>query len=164
MNPQSATTTLVQQLAIALKTRQWMLATAESCTGGMVAAACTDLAGSSQWFERGFVTYSNQAKMDLLAVPATDLQAFGAVSEPVARAMAQGAVQHSAAHCALATTGIAGPGGASASKPVGLVWFGWSVNGHLHTAQRIFDGDRDAVREAATQFALSQLLRLLDSS
>ncbi|EER58303.1 CinA domain protein [Acidovorax delafieldii 2AN] len=98
-----------------------MLATAESCTGGMIAAACTDLAGSSQWFERGFVTYSNAAKTELLGVPAALIEAHGAVSEPVARAMAEGAVAHSPAQVAVAVTGVAGPTGGSAEKPVGTV-------------------------------------------
>lgn len=101
----------------------WMLATAESCTGGLIAAACTDQAGSSQWFERGFVTYSNAAKVQCLGVPADLIERHGAVSEAVARAMAQGAVAHSAAQVALAVTGVAGPTGGSADKPVGTVWF-----------------------------------------
>jgi nicotinamide-nucleotide amidase len=104
-----------------------MLATAESCTGGMIAAACTDLAGSSQWFERGFVTYSNEAKTELLGVPAGLIATHGAVSESVARAMALGAVAHSRAQVAVAVTGIAGPTGGTADKPVGTVWFGWNV-------------------------------------
>ncbi|WP_230681462.1 CinA family protein, partial [Paracidovorax cattleyae] len=106
-----------------------MMATAESCTGGMIAGACTDLAGSSQWFERGFVTYSNTAKTELLGVPAALIDTHGAVSEPVARAMAEGALRHSRAHAALSVTGVAGPGGGSVAKPVGTVWFGWHVHG-----------------------------------
>lgn len=105
---------VVEELAAALLARGWMLATAESCTGGLIAGACTDLAGSSNWFERGFVSYSNAAKTELLGVDAAVIARHGAVSEPVARAMAQGALQCSKAQCALAVTGIAGPGGASA--------------------------------------------------
>lgn len=135
-----------------------MLATAESCTGGMIAAACTDLAGSSQWFERGFVTYSNAAKTELLGVPAALIEARGAVSEPVARAMAEGAVAHSPAQVAVAVTGVAGPTGGSADKPVGTVWFGWQVAGQTHSELRHFAGDRAAVRAATVQHALARLL------
>ncbi|MFM7704994.1 MAG: CinA family protein, partial [Rubrivivax sp.] len=117
----------VQALADALLERGWMLAAAESCTGGLLAAACTALAGSSHWFERGFVTYSNAAKEEALGVAQALLQAHGAVSEPVARAMAKGALARSQAHLALAVTGIAGPGGAVPGKPVGTVWLAWSV-------------------------------------
>ena len=105
----------------------WFLATAESCTGGMIAAACTDLAGSSSWFERGFVTYSNAAKTELLGVDAAWIEQHGAVSETVARAMALGAIAYSKAQVSVAVTGVAGPGGGSADKPVGTVWFGWSA-------------------------------------
>jgi nicotinamide-nucleotide amidase len=150
------------QISSTLLSRGWMLATAESCTGGMIAAACTDLAGSSQWFERGFVTYSNEAKTELLGVPAALIAAHGAVSEPVARAMAAGAVAHSRAQVAVAVTGIAGPTGGSADKPVGTVWFGWAVNGHITTATRRFDGDRAAVRRQTLGWACEQLLALLN--
>ena len=137
-----------------LLARGWMLATAESCTGGLIAAACTDLAGSSQWFERGFVTYSNDAKTELLGVPAALIEAHGAVSEPVARAMAAGAVAHSHAQVAVAVTGVAGPSGGSADKPVGTVWFGWSASGVVTTEMRRFAGDRAAVRRATVAHAL----------
>lgn len=149
------------QISATLLARNWMLATAESCTGGMIASACTDLAGSSQWFERGFVTYSNEAKTDLLGVPAALIAAHGAVSEPVARAMAAGAVAHSRAQVAVAVTGIAGPTGGSADKPVGTVWFGWAVNGHIATATRRFDGDRAAVRQQTLHWACERLNALL---
>ena len=139
----------------------WMLATAESCTGGLIAAACTDLAGSSQWFERGFVTYSNAAKVQCLGVPADLIERHGAVSEAVARAMAQGAVAHSAAQVALAVTGVAGPTGGSADKPVGTVWFGWQVQGATHSELRRFAGDRAAVRAQTVAHALARLLELL---
>jgi len=147
----------VQAVADSLLRRQWMLATAESCTGGMVAAACTDLAGSSAWFERGFVTYSNAAKTQMLGVDALLITSHGAVSEPVARAMAQGALRHSAAQVALAITGVAGPGGGSVAKPVGTVWFGFAGPWGVHSELQHFGGDRAAVRQAA---ALHALLRL----
>ena len=151
----------VQRLAQALKDKGWMLATAESCTGGMIAAACTDLAGSSEWFERGFVTYSNEAKTELLGVDAALIAAHGAVSEVVARAMAFGAVRHSHAQVGVAVTGIAGPSGGSKDKPVGTVWFGFLVDGLLTSEMRRFDGDRAAVRQATLQHALQRLIELL---
>ena len=144
-------------IAAQLQARGWMLATAESCTGGMVAAACTDLAGSSQWFERGFVSYSNAAKTELLGVPAELIAQHGAVSEAVARAMAEGALVHSHAQVSLAVTGVAGPSGGSADKPVGTVWFGWCVAGQTHSEVRHFAGDRAAVRRATLQHALARL-------
>lgn len=151
----------VAQLADVLRTRGLMLATAESCTGGLIAGACTDLAGSSDWFERGFVSYSNAAKTELLGVPAALVAAHGAVSEPVARAMAEGAVRHSRAQLAVAVTGVAGPGGGSADKPVGTVWFGWTLPGGTHSEMRRFDGDRAAVRAATVRHALAGLLERL---
>jgi len=150
-------TEAVQTVADTLLRRQWMLATAESCTGGMVAAACTDLAGSSAWFERGFVTYSNAAKTQMLGVDADLIASHGAVSEPVARAMAQGALQHSAAQLALAITGVAGPGGGSDAKPVGTVWFAFAGPWGLHSEVQHFGGDRAAVRQAAALHALVRL-------
>lgn len=154
---------LCTALAGALQDRGWMLATAESCTGGMIAAACTDLSGSSTWFERGFVTYSDAAKTECLGVPAGLVQRHGAVSEEVARAMAAGALRHARAQVALAVTGVAGPTGGSPAKPVGTVWFGWSVNGVLHAELRRFGGDRAAVRAATVQHALARLLELLSA-
>jgi len=148
----------VNHLAAALVERGWMLATAESCTGGMIAAACTDLAGSSDWFERGFVTYSNEAKTELLDVDAALIDAHGAVSEVVARAMAFGAVRHSRARVSVAVTGIAGPSGGSKDKPVGTVWFGYMVDGRLTSEMKRFDGDRAAVRIATVAYALDGLL------
>ncbi|WP_353233578.1 CinA family protein [Diaphorobacter ruginosibacter] len=138
-----------------------MLATAESCTGGMIAAACTDLAGSSEWFERGFVSYSNAAKTDLLGVPGALLLLHGAVSEPVARAMATGAVLRSQAQVSVAVTGVAGPGGGSDAKPVGTVWFGWQVDGALHSEARQFRGDRAAVRAQTLWHAIVRLNELM---
>jgi nicotinamide-nucleotide amidase len=153
-----------ERLGAALRDRGWMLATAESCTGGMIAAACTDLAGSSEWFERGFVTYANAAKTDLLGVGAALIEANGAVSEVVARAMAFGAVRHSRARVSVAVTGIAGPTGGSKDKPVGTVWFGYMVDGRLTSETQRFDGDRAAVRRAAVDHAFDGLLlRLADA-
>ncbi|MFM9880328.1 MAG: CinA family protein [Burkholderiaceae bacterium] len=155
---------LVAQIADTLQQKRWRLATAESCTGGMVAAACTDLAGSSAWFERGFVTYSNAAKTDLLGVSAALLDAHGAVSEAVVRAMAEGALAHAQAEVSLAVTGIAGPGGGSAAKPVGTVWLAWCVAGQTHSANHWFAGDRHAVRAATAACALQGLRDLLAPS
>jgi nicotinamide-nucleotide amidase len=149
----------VSQLADALRARGERLATAESCTGGLIAAACTDLAGSSDWFERGMVSYSNEAKTDLLGVDAALISAHGAVSEPVARAMAAGALARSNADWAVAVTGIAGPGGGSADKPVGLVWLAWCRRGGEPQAERhVFPGDRAAVRGATVARALQGLI------
>ena len=152
---------LVVRLADVLRARGLLLATAESCTGGLIAGACTDLAGSSDWFDRGFVTYSNAAKTEMLGVDAALIAAHGAVSEPVARAMAEGAVRHARAQLAVAVTGVAGPGGGSVEKPVGTVWFGWHLPDGTHSEQRRFGGDRAAVRAATVQYALERLLILL---
>ena len=149
---------IVQDLATLLRRRGWLLATAESCTGGLIAAACTDLAGSSDWFERGFVTYSNAAKSELLGVPPALIAQHGAVSEAVARAMAEGAVRHAHAQLSVAVTGVAGPGGGSADKPVGTVWFAWCVRGQADAQRMRFDGDRAAVRAQTVQHALQGLL------
>ncbi|HEY0822490.1 MAG TPA: CinA family protein [Ramlibacter sp.] len=138
-----------------------MLATAESCTGGLIAAACTDLSGSSNWFERGFVTYSNEAKTELLGVEPALIAQHGAVSELVARAMAFGAIRHSHARVSVAVTGVAGPTGGSPHKPVGTVWFGFQVDGQLTSETRHFAGDRAAVRAATVEYALQRLLQLL---
>jgi nicotinamide-nucleotide amidase len=148
----------VAELAERLRARGWRLATAESCTGGLVAAACTELAGSSDWFERGFVTYSNAAKSELLGVPVALIEAYGAVSEPVARAMAEGARQRAGVELAVGITGIAGPGGGSASKPVGTVWIAVACDGRPTWAGcEIWPGDRAAVRLAAVGEALKRL-------
>ena len=152
---------LCTDLAQALKAQGAMMATAESCTGGLIAACCTGLSGSSDWFERGFVTYSNAAKTEQLGVPATLIEAHGAVSEPVARAMALGAVAHSRAQASVAVTGVAGPTGGSADKPVGLVWFGWAVGEQAWTECQRFDGDRDTVRAATVRHGLQGLLQRL---
>ncbi len=150
-------------LADLLLKNELKLATAESCTGGMISAACTDLAGSSNWFERGFVTYSNEAKADSLGVDAALIAQHGAVSEPVVRAMAFGAVRHSLAQVSIAVTGVAGPTGGSAAKPVGTVWFGFSVQGALHSEMMRFEGDRAAVRRQTLVHALKRLLSILSA-
>ena len=152
---------LVGLLADLLLKKGWLLATAESCTGGLISAACTDLAGSSNWFERGFVSYSNEAKTELLGVAAALIAAHGAVSEEVVRAMAAGAISHSQAQVAVAVTGVAGPTGGSRAKPVGTVWFGFMVDGRLSSEVQHFDGDRAAVRLATVQHALQRLVQLL---
>ena len=159
--PAQSPPALVADLAEFLLQRGWRLASAESCTGGLIAAACTDLAGSSGWFERGFVTYSNEAKTELLGVDAALIGRCGAVSEEVARAMAQGALAHSRAQAALSVTGIAGPDGGSAEKPVGTVWFGWATPSGVFSEMRRFGGDRASVRQATVCHALQRLRALL---
>jgi nicotinamide-nucleotide amidase len=144
-----------------LKQRGLMLATAESCTGGLISAAITAVAGSSDWFERGFVTYSNQAKHDLLGVPMEVIVTHGAVSEDVARAMAAGAIAQSRAQVALSVTGIAGPSGGSQDKPVGLVWHGFAVQAgnmlRLEAIRQQYHGNRAQVREQAASFAIEHM-------
>ncbi len=142
----------------ALSARGWLLATAESCTGGGVAAAATDVAGSSAWFDCGFVTYSNAAKSALLGVPVALIAEHGAVSEAVAGAMAQGALARSGARIAVATTGIAGPGGATPGKPVGTVWFAWASGERVRSERVAFDGGRAEVRAQAVAHALRGVL------
>lgn len=153
----------VEALASLLLARGQLLATAESCTGGLIAASCTELAGSSAWFERGFVTYSNEAKTELLGVPAALIAQHGAVSEEVAKAMAAGALAHSRADIAVAVTGVAGPSGGSQAKPVGTVWLAWAERGRgggldavaVHAEKMWFPGDRRAVRGATVAHALA---------
>jgi nicotinamide-nucleotide amidase len=152
---------LTANLADILQKKGWWMASAESCTGGLIAAACTDLAGSSLWFERGFVTYSNAAKAELLGVDAALIERHGAVSEAVARAMAQGALARSHAQAAVAVTGVAGPGGGSPGKPVGTVWFGWATPAGTVSEMKCLGGDRASVRQAAVAHALARLLELL---
>jgi nicotinamide-nucleotide amidase len=146
---------LVTRLAELLEARDWMLATAESCTGGWVAKVCTDRAGSSHWYERGFVTYTNESKQELLGVRAATLEKCGAVSEEVVAEMARGALDHSRAEVSLSISGIAGPGGGTPEKPVGMVCFGWGLRGAEPITEQVrFDGDRDAVRRQAVVHAL----------
>ena len=174
MNTTPLVPQLVQTLATALQARGLLLTTAESCTGGMIAAACTELAGSSNWFDRGFITYSNDAKTQMLGVSSSMIRRFGAVSEETAGAMASGAIAsiHTAmagrpypapflGHVAVAVTGVAGPGGGSDLKPVGTVCFGFSVGDVVTTTTQHFAGDRAAVRAQTTEFALRKLLSLL---
>lgn len=154
----------VEALAAGLLARGWRLATAESCTGGLLAAACTDVAGSSRWFERGWVTYSNEAKQADLGVPAAVLARHGAVSEPVVRAMAEGARARSAAQLAVSISGIAGPDGGTPDKPVGLVWMAVACEGVPTSAfQQRFSGDRAAVRAASVRAALAELLAAMSA-
>jgi len=148
---------LVASLATRLRERGWRLAAAESCTGGLIAAACTALAGSSDWFDRGFVTYSNAAKTELLGVDAGLIAAHGAVSEEVARAMAAGALQRAPVHITVAVTGIAGPGGAVPGKPVGTVWLAWATAAGVQAERLQLPGDRAAVRHATVEQALRRL-------
>ncbi|RZS54622.1 CinA family protein [Sphaerotilus mobilis] len=155
---------LAQTLSQQLMARGWMLASAESCTGGLIAATCTELSGSSLWFERGFVTYSNAAKSELLRVSGELIATHGAVSEPVATAMARGACAHSAAQVSVAVTGVAGPTGGSPNKPVGTVWFGWSLPGRQHVEVCHFTGDRRAVRRQTVRHALGWLVTTLGQS
>jgi len=155
-----------QTLASILIARDWKIALAESCTGGLVCAALTDLVGSSAWFERGYITYSNEAKTECLGVPAELIQSFGAVSEQVATVMASGALKASGANVAISITGIAGPSGGSAAKPVGTVCFGWAIQSSSTDSRLIcktmhFDGDRGSIREQAKDYALAELIALL---
>ena len=159
----SAIETAVDQLAARLLARRWRMATAESCTGGWVAKCCTDRPGSSAWFERGYVTYSNEAKAELLAVDPPAMARDGAVSEVVARQMAVGACRSPHVQTAVAITGIAGPEGGSEDKPVGTVWFAWCLEGVPPRSECMhFGGDRETIRRAAVEHALSGLVRCLD--
>ena len=145
----------------ALQQRQLSVSTAESCTGGLIAGAITAVAGSSNWFEQGFVTYANRAKQRLLGVTAADLEQYGAVSETVVKAMAEGARQYGA-DWAIATSGVAGPDGGTAEKPVGTVWFAWATDTVTLCEKRVFPGDRQAIREQAVAHALQGLLNQLN--
>lgn len=159
---ESQITRLAREVGEACRRRGVTLATAESCTGGGVAEAITRIAGSSEWFDRGFVTYANAAKEELLGVRAETLQAHGAVSEAVACEMAAGALVHSGARASVAVTGIAGPGGATPGKPVGLVWIAWADRGgHVQPRRFVFGGDRTAVRRQSVAVALAGFLHLL---
>ena len=161
--PHETLTTLAIIVGARLKARGLRLATAESCTGGWVAGAVTAIAGSSEWFDRGFVTYSNDAKMEMLGVSAATLEAFGAVSEQTAGEMAAGALAHSHAQLALSITGVAGPGGGSVEKPVGMVCFGWAGEGGAPLViTRNFSGDRESVRRQSVSCALQGVLERLE--
>ena len=155
---------LAKKVAARLLARKAMLASAESCTGGWVSQELTAIAGSSAWFERGFVTYSNAAKEEMLGVSAETLARHGAVSEQVAKEMARGALAHSHAGVALAVTGVAGPTGGSAEKPVGTVCFAWAGAGLAERAEtRRFAGDRESIRRQSVEYALTGVLQLLDA-
>ncbi|WP_454785878.1 CinA family protein [Legionella sp. WA2024007413] len=150
---------LIKQISAILKKMNWQLVTAESCTGGLIASYLTEVPGSSVWFERGFVTYSNLAKEELLSVPKQLIEEYGAVSEPVALAMATGALQHSVGHVAVSVTGIAGPDGGSSEKPVGTVCFGWVARDMKpKILRKQFTGSRNDIRLAACEEALSGIL------
>jgi nicotinamide-nucleotide amidase len=154
---------LARRLGDRLMARGWMAATAESCTGGWIAKTLTDVAGSSGWFDRGFVSYTNAAKQELLGVDGATLATHGAVSEATVRAMASGALARSAAQVAVAVSGIAGPTGGTADKPVGTVWLAWARrDGVTDTRHRRFDGDREAVRRQTVAEAIQGLERLVD--
>jgi nicotinamide-nucleotide amidase len=168
---------LIPHLATALQSRNLLLTTAESCTGGMISAACTDLTGSSAWFDRGFITYSNDAKTQMLGVSSSMIRRHGAVSEETAAAMASGAIAsiHAAmagkpyptplvGHVAVAVTGVAGPGGGSDLKPVGTVCFGFLVGDVVTTSTQHFLGDRTAVRQQTVEFAISHLLKIVSDT
>jgi nicotinamide-nucleotide amidase len=153
---------LARELGDKLLARGWILATAESCTGGWVGQLVTAIPGSSHWYERGFITYANAAKIEMLGVLEATLAAHGAVSEETASAMAAGALKHSHADAALAITGIAGPGGGTPQKPVGLVCYGWALaDGTLMSSTCRLDGDREEIRSRAVAAALRGLLELL---
>ena len=158
-------TLLIREVVHALKRQGLMLATAESCTGGWVAQVVTSVAGSSEWFERGFVAYTNLAKREMLGVSTTTLSRYGAVSEQCARAMAEGALTHSHAQVALAITGIAGPSGGTPEKPVGTVCFAWAGKKRdTNSAKHLFTGDRESVRRQSVAMALQGLLEYLNAS
>ena len=154
---------LAARLGGLLKAHGLMLATAESCTGGGVAQAITDMAGSSAWFERGFVTYSNLSKQEMLGVLDATLDRYGAVSEAVVREMVEGALHHSHAQVTLAVSGIAGPGGGTQDKPVGTVWFAWGMrHGAIHAQRHQLAGNRSEVRAQAVRIALQGIIELLN--
>jgi nicotinamide-nucleotide amidase len=151
--------TFAAELGQFLQENAWTISTAESCTGGGVAAAITDIVGSSAWFQRGYITYCDQAKIDMLNVSADSLMNHGAVSQVVARQMAEGALQQSRANVAVATTGIAGPGGGSIEKPVGMVCFAWAfTDKETVSATEIFSGDRASIRAQAIEYVLQKIL------
>ena len=153
---------LAEQVGRVLQQKRLFLATAESCTGGGIGYAITEIPGSSDWFDCGFVTYSNTAKTELLDVPEALIAQFGSVSEEVVEAMAEGAIANSSAHVAIATTGIAGPAGAVPGKPVGTVCFAWARDEHVHTERLVFSGDRQSVREQSIAHSLKGLLHFLE--
>ena len=158
----------VQTLATILNAKQWRLALAESCTGGLICATLTEVAGSSDWFERGYITYSNEAKTECLGVPAELIKDHGAVSEAVASAMAAGAQDQAGVNVSISITGVAGPSGGSVDKPVGTVCFGWAIQNdstelRVLTKTMLFDGNRHSIRQQACEYALTELVKLLEN-
>ena len=155
---------LAEKIGKTLRSKMLFLSVAESCTGGGICQALTEIPGSSEWFDCGFVSYSNSSKTEMLDISAALIAQHGAVSEEIAAAMAAGAIANSQSNIAISTTGIAGPGGAVPGKPVGTVCFGWLVHGVTYTERRIFSGDRHSVREQTIQHALEKLQRILDKA
>ena len=153
---------LISDLADLLSEAKRKVCTAESCSGGLIAKSFTDLAGSSAWFERGFVTYSNESKVEMLGVSESVIEQYGAVSEPVATAMAVGALSHSLADYSIAVTGVAGPGGGSDEKPVGTVWVGVASKNQVSARKYQIDGNREEIRRQTMQRAVGNLLGLLE--
>ncbi len=155
-------TDILEKVSTKLHENNLSLVSVESCTGGWLAKKITDLAGSSNIFDRGYVTYSNQSKQDMVGVKLETLEAYGAVSEQVVKEMAEGALEHSQADIAVSISGVAGPGGGTEDKPVGMVCFGWAKKGETSVVKTtFFDGDRDAVRMQAVDFALSGVIKLI---
>ena len=163
-NTEASLEGLASRIGDELASRNEMLVTAESCTGGWVSMLVTSIAGSSSWFDRGFVTYSNESKQEMLSVDKQVIEIHGAVSEETARHMVQGAMEHSRAQAGLSVTGIAGPGGGSIEKPVGTVCFGWLVDGHCETETCHFSGNRQEIREQSVRKVLTGILAGLERS
>jgi nicotinamide-nucleotide amidase len=164
MHLSAKTIDLAIQLGTELSRKKWQITSAESCTGGGLGYAITSVSGSSAWFERSFVTYSNEAKSDLVGVKQETLEQFGAVSQQVVEQMALGAMREANAHVAVSVSGVAGPGGGTELKPVGTVWFGFAVAGDVYTQVQQFDGDRNSVREQAIVYALNTVTEHLVNS
>ncbi|WP_051709880.1 CinA family protein [Andreprevotia chitinilytica] len=160
----SDTYSLAAKLGQLLLARSQTITTAESCTGGLIAGAITDVAGSSNWFDRGYVTYADAAKISMLDVPPAFIEGLGAVSEPVVAAMVQGAMEQAGAQWGVAVSGVAGPGGGSAEKPVGTVWFAWGTPVGIVTERQLFAGDRAAVRAQTVRLALAKLIQLIEET
>ncbi|TDF38557.1 nicotinamide-nucleotide amidase [Alteromonadaceae bacterium M269] len=164
MSLSAKTVNLAVQLGTELRRKNWHITCAESCTGGGLGYAITSVAGSSAWFERGFITYSNGAKSELIGVEEETLQQFGAVSQQVVEQMAQGALKAAGANVAVSISGVAGPDGGSKEKPVGTVWFGFALEDKVYARLQQFDGDRQSVREQAMNYALSTVNSLISTS
>lgn len=156
--------TLAKKVGTSLQEKNLILVTAESCTGGWLAQAITSIPGSSSWFDRGIISYSNSAKQEMLGVKAETLEQYGAVSQQVAEEMAKGALKHSQADMSISTTGIAGPTGGTPEKPVGLVWFAWATKNTIQSQSQLFHGDRTSIREQAVEFALQHLIDTIEAA